>query len=53
MAGQPNHLSAAAEELLTKVKEEGSAHIFLHELMEHETGEFEVVMPGGYQHEGL
>lgn len=49
MAGQPDRLSAAARELLTKVKEEGSAHILLNELMDHESSEFEVVSSGGYQ----
>lgn len=52
MAGQPDRLSAAARELLTKVKEEGSAHILLNELMDHESSEFEVVSSGGYQHAG-
>ncbi|CAK9039918.1 unnamed protein product [Durusdinium trenchii] len=39
---------AAGQELLTKVKEEGSVHLLLNALMEHETSEFEFVPSAGY-----
>ena len=48
MAGAPAQLSTVAKELLTKVKEEGSVHLLLNALMEHETSEFEFVPSAGY-----
>ena len=48
MAGAPAQLSTVAKELLTKVKEEGSVHLLLNALMEHETSEFEFVPSTGY-----
>ena len=52
MAGSSSQLSAAVKELLAKVKDEGSVHELLNELIQYEHGEFELVSESGYQHGG-